>query len=493
MSYTSYIKKIFREKISIKEIMIRGWIHKKSFNNYQLRDQVLEGGKQMAKKYVGVWAIFDEDYEEGLEKAFNRYKEAGITHIMYAGIAHTFAVHEEYYQNTIIDPWIQIDFEKNQGDLFGTKSHLINSNFDEIYLLANKYGLSLDFDITPGVSEPIVKEYPSTAVVDIEGRRSGHWMCPANPDVKEYFYKRVEDILKHHQMIKEVELDVVSLDFYDPQVVPDWVLPELYPLRQLAIGNCFCQYCVGKAENQGLNLKKIREKIKTIYNEAITLNYEQFKKQTDTMRGLFDIVRFIINHPELIDWLKYRASVVEDFILGIRKLVKAIDPTIIISNDLVAPSFSWTLGQLYSNQHRLTDMSKLMLYHKRIGSFEVKPLKRIQKAIPEIDDQELMEQYYRLKGFSGPLSLAQFEKEGIDVENVYYEVRKAKMEVGQGHDVIAGLVGDLPATPDDVRAAVKMAHQGGADGYMLHLWYHNAPKENIVAFGEQLRELGEIK
>jgi hypothetical protein len=101
-----------------------------------------------------------------------------------------------------------------------------------------------------------------------------------------------------------------------------------------------------------------------------------------------------------------------------------------LSSDLVAPSFSWTLGQVYADQPGLTDMTKLMLYHKCIGSFEAKPLKRIQGAIPEISDREILDQYYRLKGFSGSYQMDEFVKDGIGVENVYYEVRKARLEVG---------------------------------------------------------------
>ena len=289
-----------------------------------------------------------------------------------------------------------------------------------------------------------------------------------------------------------MELDVISLDFYDPQVVPDWVPPELYPLRQLAAGNCFCEHCIQKATQAGIDVEAMRREILSIYKEATTLTYESFKNQADAYRGLFDIVRFLIRHPRLIDWMSFRARVVGDFVRGCHRLVKGFSPDILLSNDLVSPSFSWTLGQLYHDQPPMTDMTKLMLYHKNIGGFESKPLRRIQQAVPAITDAELLDQYYRLKGFSGPLQMDALAQEGIGVENIYYEMRKAKLEVGMGHPVIAGLAADPPASPEDVRQAVRMAHKGGADGYMLHLWYRNAPKENIIAFGEQLRELGEV-
>lgn len=446
----------------------------------------------MVDTYVGAWPIFDEDYDEGLENAFRRYQEAGIKHLMYAGIAHTFDVNPEFYKQTKIDPHIQIDFEKNQGDLFGTKYQLITSDFSEVRKIAQKYDVNLEINITPGVSEPIVEAYPDVAVVDIDGNKSKHWMCPSNPDVRAYFQGRVEDIIRHNAGIREVELDVVSIDFYDPQVVPDWVLPELNPLGRLAIGNCFCPHCVEKAVRQGIDVNNIKAEIKEINKEATTLTYQKFKDLSDSYRGVFDIVRYLLKHQNLLTWLKFRSTLVNDYVASFRSFLKKVNPNILLSSDLVAPSFSWTLGQIYADQPQLTDLTKIMFYHKRIGGFESKPLKRIQNAIPQIKDAEILDQYYRLKSFSGPYDMADFTANGIDVENIYYEVKKAKLEVGP-HPIIAGLVGDPPTTTEDIRQAVTEAVKGGADGFMLHLWYHNAPKENIVAFGDQLRKLGKIK
>jgi hypothetical protein len=443
-------------------------------------------------KYVGAWAIYDEDYTEGLDVAFSRYKEAGLKRVMYGGVAHSFDVHHEYYQDTCIDPMLEIDYEAANGDQFGTKCHLINSDINEVRKLAASYGIDIGLNITPGVSEPIIAKYPELAVEDIEGRKSSHWMCPSNPDVRAYFIGRIKDIILHNSGIKEVELDVVGLDFYDPQVVPDWVLPELYPLRQIAIGNCFCKHCTETAERNGIDVNQLKPIIRSLYKEATTLTYEKFTDLSILYRGIFDIVRVFLKYPILIHWLRHRASVVSSFVNEVYKNVHVIDPSILISSDLVAPSFSWALGQSYADQPLFTDITKLMFYHKRIGGFESKPLKKIQAEIPEISDREILDQYYRLKGFSGPGSISELSEKGLDVENIYYETRKAKIEVGNNHKIVVGLVGDQPATPKDVEDAVLMAHKGGADGYFLHLWYGNAPKENVLAFGDTLKRIGEI-
>ena len=181
-------------------------MNEKINKNYFETIQFDSGGYIMNRKYTGAWAVFDEDYSEGLDSAFARYREAGIKHIMYAGIAHTFEVHDKYYSETCINPMMQIEYEEKKGDIFGTKYFLINTVYDEISALAKKYDLDIGLNITPGVSDPIVEKYPLTAVVDIEGRRSRHWMCPSNPDVRKYFYGRIEDILTHN--ISSFSIDV---------------------------------------------------------------------------------------------------------------------------------------------------------------------------------------------------------------------------------------------------------------------------------------------
>ncbi|MCG8478197.1 MAG: hypothetical protein MI724_03805 [Spirochaetales bacterium] len=442
----------------------------------------------MSHSYIGAWSVFDEDHAEGLDKAFDRYRRAGITRISYAGIAHALPIHEEFYKATNIDPHVQIDFEKNRGDAFGTKEKLIEADFFEIQRMAADYGIEFVMNVTPGVSDVIVEHYPDVAVTDVEGAKSPHWLCPSNPDVLEYFRGRIRDIVRHTK-VHEIELDVVSINVYDPQVVPDWVSPELSPLTELAAGSCFCPHCIARAREVGLPIDEIRTELRAITRDARALTNENFIRRRDAYRGAFDIVRFLVRHPKVVEWLNFRASAVEHFVHRIRETVRRTNPQAILSSDLVSPSFSWKLGQFYHNQPAVCDLTKLMLYHKRIGRFEVKPLQRLKERLPEISEEQIMGQYFALRGFSGPATFDRFSAEGLDVENVYYEILKAKMEAGPSHPIIAGLVGDPPATHQDVEQAVEMAHRGGADGYMLHLWYHDAPKENIDAFGEAIRRV----
>ena len=100
-----------------------------------------------------------------------------------------------------------------------------------------------------------------------------------------------------------------------------------------------------------------------------------------------------------------------------------------------------------------------------------------------------MELFKRLTGYQGGLSFAEFSQQGFPPINVYYEVRKARIEVGSDYFLVAGIVGDQPATPNDVEEAVTMAAKGGADGFCLHTWYGRTTPSNYAAFGNKGREL----
>jgi hypothetical protein len=401
-------------------------------------------------------------------------------------------VTEALYSDVLIDPHVQIDFERDEGDLFGSKKVLIDYGYENIKKMAKAYNLDLIVNITPGVSDVIVEKYPETAVVDVHGRRSPHWLCPSNVEVRKYFSTRLRDMMGKMD-VGEIELDVVSINVYDPQVVPDWVSPELSPLTEIGAASCFCSHCMEAARQAGLDIEKIKREVKAIASDAQQLSKEQFFLQSDTIRSAFDMVRYILRHPHLVQWLNFRATAVNDFVNTMRNTVKNTNSNTKLSCDLVSPSFSWKLGQRYETQHEVSDMTKLMLYHKRIGSFEAKPLKRLAAAIPDVSEETVLDQYYRLRGFSGPSLMQDFNQQGLDVKNVFYEVKKAKESANKNHPIIAGLVGDPPATPNDVEQAVEMAHSGGADGYMLHLWYHDSPRENITAFGEKIKELNTQK
>ncbi len=71
-----------------------------------------------------------------------------------------------------------------------------------------------------------------------------------------------------------------------------------------------------------------------------------------------------------------------------------------------------------------------MFYHKRIGAFESKPLRKIQVEIPEIADKEILDQYYRLKGFSGPDSMNELLKKGWMSKMFITRLEKQKLKWG---------------------------------------------------------------
>ncbi|MEM2875715.1 MAG: hypothetical protein QXL67_02030 [Candidatus Bathyarchaeia archaeon] len=421
------------------------------------------------KQYVGVWTTKNEMVQVGYKESLEFYAECGVTSIVvgYEGS------HPEYYKGLKL-PLIEREETK--------------PTLREICQMAGDVGLDVEVVIEPKNSV-FAEKFPETAVTDVFGNRSTLICCPSNPDIMAYTKARIKDILENYEGVIGLELDGVYIDMHQRMTNRRGQPGALYPLHHLVPESCFCEHCRKLAEEEGLNLKQIEKTVKEVTESSLRGSPEDFYRVYDTFRGGYDIVRFILNHPEVVDWLVFRCKLVARSLNIIKETVKSINPKVKVFHDVLPPAWAWSMGQDYAGQKDLCDGYKIIFFNKRTGSFEVNPLIAIKDKIPEVPDFEIMDLFKRLTGYEGGLSFAEFSQQGFPPRNVYYEVKKARDEVGPNYMLIAGIVGDAPSTPNDVEEAVNMAAKGGADGFCLHTWYGRTTPSNYAAFGSKGREL----
>jgi len=421
------------------------------------------------ERYVGVWTKKDEMVQVGYKKALEFYAECGVTSIVvgYEG------AHPEYYEGLKL-PLLRREETK--------------PTLKEICEMAEEVGVEVEVVIDPKNSV-FASKFPETAITDVLGNKSKFVPCPSNPDIMAYTKARIRDILENYDGIMALELDGVYIDMHQRMTNRRVEKGALYPLHHLVPESCFCQHCRRLAKEEGLNLERIEKIVKEITLRSMDISLNSFRQVYDTFTGGYDIVRFILNYPEIVDWLEFRCKLVARSLEAIREVVKSIDPKVKIFHDMLPPVWAWSMGQDYAGQKHLCDGYKIIFFNKRTGSYEINPLIAIKDEDPEIPDNEIMELFKRLTGYQGGLSFAEFSQQGFPPINVYYEVRKARIEVGSDYFLVAGIVGDQPATPNDVEEAVTMAAKGGADGFCLHTWYGRTTPSNYAAFGNKGREL----
>ncbi|MEM3794083.1 MAG: hypothetical protein QXS76_04160, partial [Candidatus Bathyarchaeia archaeon] len=357
---------------------------------------------------------------------------------------------------------------------------------EEIRDMAEEVGIEVEVVMDPKEG-PGVRKYPETAVMDVFGNRSTLVACPSNPDVRALTLARLRDLLENNDWVSRIEFDGLYIDMHQRMTNPKQP-PALYPLHHLAPESCFCEHCRAIAREEGANLERIEGAVKEVVKLSLKPSCEAFRRLYDTFRGQYDIVRYFLGRPELFDWIRLRCLILERAFQAVYETIKSIDPKVTVSHDMLPPTWSWSLAQDYRRHRAYADNFKIIFFNKRTGSYEANPLIAIKDAAPEIPDGEIVELFSRLTGYEGTLSLPAFSQEGFPPMNVYYELRKAREEVGDSFRLIAGIVGDAPARPEDVEAAVEAASRGGADGFCLHTWYGRTTPSNYAAFGNKARE-----
>ncbi|MEM2927068.1 MAG: hypothetical protein QXO94_06375 [Candidatus Bathyarchaeia archaeon] len=421
----------------------------------------------MGRPYIGVWVKHDEMLQMGYEDALRFFADCGVTSIR-GGVSG--AVHPEYYQSLRY----QIPAREEP-----------HPTLKEVCAMAREVGI--DVEVVIGTFGPSLKEHPEAAILDVLGNRSPSRPCPSNPDVLALTLARIRDIVENNEEIMGLEYDGLYIDMHARMTNPKQP-PALYPLHHLAPESCFCEHCKAIAREEGANLERIEGAVKEAVKLSLKPSYEAFRRLYDTFRGQYDVVRYFLGRPELFDWIRLRCLILERAFQAVYETIKSIDPKVTVSHDMLPPTWSWSLAQDYRRHRAYADNFKIIFFNRRTGSYEANPLIAIKDAAPEIPDGEIVELFSRLTGYEGTLSLPAFSQEGFPPMNVYYELRKAREEVGDSFRLIAGIVGDAPARPEDVEAAVEAASRGGADGFCLHTWYGRTTPSNYAAFGNKARE-----
>jgi len=403
----------------------------------------------------------------GYERALEFYAECGVTTVVvgYAG------AHPNYYKNL---------------DLPITVGEETSPTLGDTCKMAEDVGIDVEVVIDPKCTS-ITTKAPEIAIKDVLGNRSSI-ACPSNPKVISYVQARVRDILENYEVIG-VELDGAYIDMHPRMTNRRGQPGALYPHHHVAPESCFCDHCRALAKEEGVDIDRIERTVRKLTKFSLRSSPRIFRRVFDTFRGQYDMVRFILKHPALVEWLNFRCRIISRFLERIKETVKSVDPKLTLSHDMLPPTWAWSIGQDYARQKIYCDNYKIIFYNKRTGSFEVNPLIAIKDKMLAVDEDDIIELFKRLVGYEGPVSITYFSQHGFPPINVYYELRKAREEVGPKYKLIAGIVGDAPASPNDVEEAVTMAAKGGANGFCLHTWYGRTTPSNYAAFGNKAREL----
>jgi hypothetical protein len=121
---------------------------------------------------------------------------------------------------------------------------------------AGKQGLKVRAWTTCCHGSAMVARHKMAACVNVFGDLSQSWMCPSNPDVREYVAALVEDLATNYPL-ETIELD--GADFGGPIHSHRHARSGVGtgPVEQVLLSWCFCPSCQQRARDGGLDVEAV--------------------------------------------------------------------------------------------------------------------------------------------------------------------------------------------------------------------------------------------
>lgn len=262
-------------------------------------------------------------------------------------------------------------------------------------------------------------EFADCVQKDIWGRGIVQHLCWNNENAVAYMCALMSDVVKNH----DVEMLQTCSRLFN---MGD---PKLHPLLGVTVGGCFCDACEKKARAKGLDWDKIKQTVK-YFATMLTSS-----KQTDIyaheghlllQRGDTTPVMWMLEYPEIYEWLKFRVDSIVEYFKTISKAVHAAKPGI---------DFRWNTW-----------------YHEPEYYGEALNLIR-----PYIDSVRIMEYTEQL----GDPSL---------MVRKQHHVSNVRRKVGDGFPLNSAVAIRAKATPELIHEGIRIAVKNGADMLSLAFW-----------------------
>ncbi len=254
---------------------------------------------------------------------------------------------------------------------------------------------------------------------------------------------------------------------------------------------CFCEFCLAKARDRGINADRAREGFNAL--GAFVQGARQGQRPVD---GYFVTVwRLMLRYPEMLAWEMLWTDSLRETYAAMYAKVKSINPAIgmgwhIWHNNSFSP--------IYRAEQDLTELSpysdflKIVMYNNCAGERMANYIRATGRAMyGDVPPQELLEFHYRVLGYGNEKPLADLARTGFSPDYVFREARRARVALqGTKTRLWPGIDVDIPTgpssskcTPEGVRDAVAAAFRAGSDGVILSRKYSEMSLVNLRGAG----------
>lgn len=197
---------------------------------------------------------------------------------------------------------------------------------------AAKAGLSPGVWMTTFASGLIAKTHPAWAVQNLYGSADRLFLCFNHPQVREYSLRVCAEIAERYD-VKEIMLDKIPQLCMEIDVLSGRVDPVLRVLGSF----CFCEHCVAAAAGEGVDLKEAHRKALNLAGRCLAIPPHVVNAQRDELKGDTEIPLLLLDHPWIMDILRFRIQSIHAFLSEVRRRIDAARKGVSLSVAFVPP------------------------------------------------------------------------------------------------------------------------------------------------------------
>jgi hypothetical protein len=174
---------------------------------------------------------------------------------------------------------------------------------EKIARAAEKTGLAMRIWAVCCQSDTLARQHPMAQCVDVFGDAIAGWLCPTNPDVREYVGALVEDLSANYP-VETLELIDVGFDQGSRPARHTELGWTPTPSERALLSWCFCASCRQKASEAGTDVEQVRSVVEDLLTRAMRLDV-----------GGHDSLSAVLAENELLAAYKAMRDDVEDSLL----------------------------------------------------------------------------------------------------------------------------------------------------------------------------------
>ncbi len=336
----------------------------------------------------------------------------------------------------------------------------------------------------------VMPGFEKIAEVDMNGRVGGS-TCLNNPHARDFLVGLVEDWFHHN------DLDGMMWESERQGPLYNALGAHFGRFNGTSAIHCFCQYCLSKAKDQGINIDRVRAGY-TALQDWVKMVFQQ---GAGSGTGAYvSLWRLMSAYPELVTWHQFWVRGQEEVYGLLYHAIKAINPKAQVGwhiMHLVTMSPFYQADQDYARIAKVSDYLKPCPYNNCAGPRFAQYIRNVQSTVfRDLSPDEVLQLHYRLLGYEHEATLEQLPTAGMSAEYVARETGRALSEVKGAISIYPGIDIDIPTglkekrtQPSDVKAAVLAAFRAGAPGVVLSRKYAEMKLTNVAGSGEALKEL----